>query len=85
MGKLVGAIEVFYEQQFPKADEGPFLKEERRLLDTIAERLGQYLARAAAARHAAQLARRHRAGARPTTAATGASSSSSSAAPIRTC
>ncbi len=44
MGKLAGAVEIFYEQQFPKADEGPFLKEERKLLDTIAERLGQYLA-----------------------------------------
>ncbi len=44
MGKLVGAVEVFYERQFPRADEGPFLKEERRLLDTIAECLGQYLA-----------------------------------------
>jgi pyruvate,water dikinase len=44
MGKPVGAIEVFYTRQFPKADEGPFLKEERKLLDTIAELLGQYLA-----------------------------------------
>ena len=43
MGKHEGAIEVFYERQFPKADEGPFLKSERRLLDHIARRLGQYL------------------------------------------
>jgi hypothetical protein len=43
MGKHVGAIEVFYERQFPKADEGPFLKDERRLLDHISRRLGQYL------------------------------------------
>ena len=43
MGKQVGAIEVFYERQFPKADEGPFLKDERRLLDHISRRLGQYL------------------------------------------
>jgi hypothetical protein len=43
MGKRVGAIEVFYERQFPKADEGPFLKDERRLLDHISRRLGQYL------------------------------------------
>ena len=43
MGKPAGAIEVFYEQYFAKADEGPFLKEERRLLDHIAARLGQFL------------------------------------------
>ena len=43
MGKPAGAIEVFYEQYFPKIDEGPFLKEERRLLDHIALRLGQFL------------------------------------------
>ena len=43
MGKPAGAIEVFYEQYFPKADEGPFLKEERRLLDHISLRLGQFL------------------------------------------
>jgi hypothetical protein len=43
MGKPAGAIEVFYEQYFAKADEGPFLKEERRLLDHVAVRLGQFL------------------------------------------
>jgi len=43
MGKPAGAIEVFYEHCFPKAEEGPFLKEERRLLDHIALRLGQFL------------------------------------------
>jgi pyruvate, water dikinase len=44
LGKPVGAIEVFYERYFPKADEGPFLKEERRLLDHISRILGRYLA-----------------------------------------
>jgi len=43
MGKECGAIEVFYERFFPKADEGPFLREERRLLDHISRCLGQYL------------------------------------------
>jgi hypothetical protein len=43
MGKQAGAIEVFYEEYFAKADEGPFLKEERRLLDHISLRLGQFL------------------------------------------
>jgi len=36
-GEVVGAIEVFYKHQMPRADEGPFLKEERRLINTIAE------------------------------------------------
>lgn len=44
MGKPAGAVEVFYDQPYPPADDGPFLKEERKLLDTIAERVGQYLA-----------------------------------------
>ena len=36
-GEVVGAIEVYYTRQMPRADEGPFLKEERRLINTIAE------------------------------------------------
>ena len=43
MGKPAGAIEVFYETYFPKADEGPFIREERRLLDHISLCLGQFL------------------------------------------
>ena len=39
----VGAIEVHYRQEKPVAWEGPFLKEERELLDNIAHRLGEYL------------------------------------------
>lgn len=42
-GEKVGAIEVFYTQPFPEADEGPFLKEERKLIDTIAERLAHWV------------------------------------------
>src|SRR5512143_3032749 len=42
-GEHVGTIEVFYTRQMPRADEGPFLKEERKLLDTIAERLAHFL------------------------------------------
>jgi len=37
---IVGSIEVFYLEELPTADEGPFLKEERRLIDNIAERIG---------------------------------------------
>ena len=39
----VGAIEVHYKSEKPVAWEGPFLKEERQLLDNIAHRLGEYL------------------------------------------
>jgi predicted nucleotidyltransferase len=42
-GDLVGAIDVYYTKQMPRADEGPFLKEERKLIDTIAERLGHFI------------------------------------------
>jgi pyruvate, water dikinase len=35
-----GKIEVFYREQVTKADEGPFLKEERKLLSAIAVRIG---------------------------------------------
>jgi len=42
-GEVVGSIEVFYRRSLPAADEGPFLKEERKLIDTVAERVGQLL------------------------------------------
>ena len=40
-GERGGVLEVFYLEEKPQADEGPFLKEERRLIDAIAERLGK--------------------------------------------
>lgn len=39
----VGRISVYYTEEKPKEDEGPFLKEERKLIDTIAEQLGYYI------------------------------------------
>jgi len=39
-GKRAGKIEVFYLEKRPKINGGPFLEEERELLDAIAERLG---------------------------------------------
>ena len=36
----IGNISVFYTKEMPVFDEGPFLKEERRLLKSIAERIG---------------------------------------------
>ncbi|MHC1730800.1 MAG: PEP/pyruvate-binding domain-containing protein [Bacteroidales bacterium] len=41
--KKWGAIDVFYTKQFPKADEGPFLHEERQLLENIATIVSNYL------------------------------------------
>ena len=40
-GKWVGTVEVCYLEERPESDEGPFLKQERRLVDAIAEQLGQ--------------------------------------------
>ena len=39
-GEPVGVLEVGYIEQMPTADEGPFLTEERKLLETIADRIG---------------------------------------------
>jgi len=44
-GKKAGAIEVFYKEEKPEEFEGPFLKEERDLLDTLTERLGEVIER----------------------------------------
>lgn len=38
----LGSISVYYTEERPVADEGPFLKEERKLIDTIAEQFGHY-------------------------------------------
>lgn len=40
-GEKRGALVVGYTRRMPEADEGPFLKEERRLVDALAERLGR--------------------------------------------
>jgi DNA-binding CsgD family transcriptional regulator len=37
----MGEVEVFYLEERPPEDEGPFLREERLLLDTIAEHIGK--------------------------------------------
>ncbi len=41
LGKKVGALEVYYLKKRPELDEGPFLNEERKLLNGLAERLGR--------------------------------------------
>jgi PAS domain S-box-containing protein len=42
-GDRVGTVEVFYLEETPEADEGPFLKEERDLIEAIAERLESHI------------------------------------------
>lgn len=39
-GEAVGTLEVYYTADLPQAAEGPFLKEERKLIDIICDRLG---------------------------------------------
>jgi PAS domain S-box-containing protein len=42
-GATIGFVEVAYLEERPKADEGPFLIDERNLIDAIAERLGSII------------------------------------------
>ncbi len=44
-GKPIGTLEVGYLEAKPQADEGPFLKEERELINAITERLGRIVER----------------------------------------
>jgi PAS domain S-box-containing protein len=43
--EIVGVLAVYYLEELPESDEGPFLKEERALINTIAERIGRILER----------------------------------------
>jgi len=40
--EIIGKIDVFYTQERPEAYKGPFLKEEERLIKTIADQIGAY-------------------------------------------
>src|SRR3974390_3002433 len=42
-GAIVGSVEVSYREQMPRSDEGPFLKEERKLIETIADRIAGHV------------------------------------------
>jgi len=44
-GKQIGTLEICYLKEKPESDEGPFLKEERSLLNAIANRLGRIVER----------------------------------------
>ncbi len=48
--EAVGEVGIFYLEECPPADEGPFLKEERALLDAVAEQLGNMATRISAER-----------------------------------
>ncbi len=41
--EVFGGLNVYYSQHLPELDEGPFYKEEKKLLKTIAERFAHYL------------------------------------------
>jgi PAS domain S-box-containing protein len=41
----VGIVEVYYLEEKPEIDEGPFLKEERKLIDAVGKRLGRIIER----------------------------------------
>ncbi|MGB3093590.1 MAG: PAS domain S-box protein [Candidatus Zixiibacteriota bacterium] len=44
-GERIGTLEVCYLEEKPESDEGPFLKEERNLINAIAERMGKIIER----------------------------------------
>jgi PAS domain S-box-containing protein len=44
-GERCGSVEVYYLQECPELDEGPFMKEERNLIDVIAHSLSEAVAR----------------------------------------
>ncbi len=44
-GTKIGKIEVCYGQETPESDEGPFLKEERKLINTVAKRISTFIER----------------------------------------
>lgn len=58
--EVVGEIEVFYREKKPTSSEGPFLKEERDLIDEIALRLGWYLRHRLALAQVEESERRYR-------------------------
>lgn len=42
-GEVVGTLEVSYKQEMPTEDGGPFLKEEKKLINTLADRIGHFI------------------------------------------
>ncbi len=56
-GQLAGALEVCYLQSLPEADIGPFLKEEKALLELVANHLGRIIEQLQAQQHIRELKR----------------------------
>lgn len=50
-GRVAGAVEVYYLSNKPMLDEGPFSREERTLINTLAEHVGKLLQRTESERH----------------------------------
>jgi DNA-binding CsgD family transcriptional regulator len=44
-GQQIGKIQVYYNKRMPKIYEGPFLKEERMLIDALSERISRFAER----------------------------------------
>jgi hypothetical protein len=42
-GKNIGEISIYYSKEMPEKDDGPFIRQEKRLLETIADRLGSFI------------------------------------------
>jgi len=42
-GKPAGSVTIYYLEEKPEIEVGPFLAEEKRLLNTISERIGHYI------------------------------------------
>ena len=55
-GNKVGIVEVYYLEEKPRSYEGPFLKEEKDLIEAIAERLGRIVERKQAEKTISELA-----------------------------
>ena len=45
LGQIVGSVEVYYLEEKPTIHEGPFLKEERNLIDALAREVGKFIER----------------------------------------
>ncbi len=50
-GDIIGALEVSYLEERPESDEGPFLKDERNLINALAKRVGDTIERKRAREH----------------------------------
>lgn len=55
--EAVGEVEIVYTEECPPSDEGPFMKEERVLLDALAEQIGHVAARIFAERELQEINR----------------------------